>query len=165
MERDRRLLIVAGALLGVGLGGFVDGIVLHQILQWHHLLTAEGSHPSDTVAGLKANTLADGLFHAVTLAATAAGVLLLWWSGPYRAPGSGVALVGLMAAGWGGFNLVEGVINHHVLTLHHVRDDVSQPRPWDLAFLAFGAALLAGGFSLARRGLREDVNEADTRHG
>jgi Predicted membrane protein (DUF2243) len=28
-----------GILLGVGLGGFVDGIVLHQILQWHHMLT------------------------------------------------------------------------------------------------------------------------------
>ena len=53
-----------GLLLGVGLGGFVDGIVLHQILQWHHLLTSEGSYPATTVAGLEANTLADGLFHA-----------------------------------------------------------------------------------------------------
>jgi uncharacterized membrane protein len=26
--------------LGIGLGGFVDGIVLHQILQWHHMSTA-----------------------------------------------------------------------------------------------------------------------------
>jgi uncharacterized membrane protein len=31
-----------GILLGIGLGGFVDGIVLHQILQWHHMLTSEG---------------------------------------------------------------------------------------------------------------------------
>ncbi|MGD9755596.1 MAG: DUF2243 domain-containing protein, partial [Acidimicrobiia bacterium] len=28
-----------GLLIGIGLGGFVDGIVLHQVLQWHHLLT------------------------------------------------------------------------------------------------------------------------------
>ncbi len=34
-----------GLLLGIGLGGFVDGIVLHQILQWHHMLTDEGSFP------------------------------------------------------------------------------------------------------------------------
>jgi uncharacterized membrane protein len=25
-------------LLGVGLGVFLDGIVLHQVLQWHHML-------------------------------------------------------------------------------------------------------------------------------
>ena len=53
-------------LMGIGLGGFVDGIVLHQILQWHHLLTDEGDFPMDTVAGLEDNTLADGLFHAAT---------------------------------------------------------------------------------------------------
>jgi uncharacterized membrane protein len=25
--------------MGLGLGGFLDGIVLHQVLQWHHMLT------------------------------------------------------------------------------------------------------------------------------
>ena len=50
-----------GFLLGVGLGGFVDGIVLHQILQWHHMLTGEnGGESPKTVAGLEANTLVDG---------------------------------------------------------------------------------------------------------
>ena len=53
-----------GILLGIGLGGFVDGIVLHQILQWHHMLTSEGDYPPTTVAGLETNTLWDGLFHA-----------------------------------------------------------------------------------------------------
>ena len=33
---------LGGLLLGVGLGGFVDGIVFHQVLQWHHVLTADG---------------------------------------------------------------------------------------------------------------------------
>ncbi|HEX2578333.1 MAG TPA: DUF2243 domain-containing protein, partial [Aquihabitans sp.] len=55
-----------GVLLGVGLGGFVDGIVLHQVLQWHHVLSDTGDHPTTTVAGLEANTLADGVFHAGT---------------------------------------------------------------------------------------------------
>lgn len=32
-------LIWAGYALGFGLGGFSDGILLHQILQWHHLLS------------------------------------------------------------------------------------------------------------------------------
>jgi uncharacterized membrane protein len=29
----------AGILLGIGLGGFVDGIVLHQIFQWHNMVS------------------------------------------------------------------------------------------------------------------------------
>ena len=29
----------SGLLYGLGLGGFVDGIVLHQILQWHHMVS------------------------------------------------------------------------------------------------------------------------------
>jgi uncharacterized membrane protein len=32
----RRFPTAAGIFLGLGLGGFFDGIVLHQILQWHH---------------------------------------------------------------------------------------------------------------------------------
>jgi uncharacterized membrane protein len=61
----RRPARVPALLLGIGLGGFVDGIVLHQLLQWHHLLTATGDHPVDTVRGLEQNTVADGLFHVL----------------------------------------------------------------------------------------------------
>ena len=68
----------ASLLYGIGLGGFIDGIVLHQILQWHHMLTSEGSHPATTVAGLEANTLADGLFHAAAWLAVLGGVWALW---------------------------------------------------------------------------------------
>ena len=50
-------------LFGVGLGGFVDGTVIHQLLQWHHMLTDTDAHPATMIAGLEANTLADGLFH------------------------------------------------------------------------------------------------------
>jgi uncharacterized membrane protein len=71
--RWSRRPLVSCVLLGVGLGGFVDGIVLHQILQWHHMLTATVDHPADTVAGLEANTLADGLFHAAAWIFVAAG--------------------------------------------------------------------------------------------
>ena len=63
-----------GILLGIGLGGFVDGIVLHQVLQWHHMLSGEGSYPTTTVAGLETNTLWDGLFHAATWVAVAVGL-------------------------------------------------------------------------------------------
>src|SRR4051794_15960674 len=29
----------AGYLVGLAMGGFFDGILLHQVLQWHHLLS------------------------------------------------------------------------------------------------------------------------------
>jgi hypothetical protein len=29
---------VAGLLIGIGMGGFMDGIVLHRIAQWHNTL-------------------------------------------------------------------------------------------------------------------------------
>ncbi len=51
---------MAGAvLLGLGLGGFFDGIVLHQLLQWHHMGTSAG-FPPDSVENLKLNTVWDG---------------------------------------------------------------------------------------------------------
>src|SRR5215208_844540 len=53
----------SGLLYGLGLGGFLDGIVLHQILQWHHMVSHVQQYPVTTVAGLEVNTFADGLFH------------------------------------------------------------------------------------------------------
>jgi len=57
--------------------------------------------------------------------------------------------------GWGAFNLVEGIVDHHILTIHHVRDDVGAPLGWDLAFLALGAILVLGGLALKRSGQQE----------
>jgi uncharacterized membrane protein len=139
-------------VLGLGLGGFIDGIVLHQILQWHHMLSAEGCCPTDTVAGLQDNTLADGLFHATTLIAVFAGSILAvdaWKSGRLSPPWS--FHFGGLIAGWGIFNLLDGVINHFLLAVHHVRDDLGGPVGWDLGFLAFGGILIAAGWALIGR--------------
>src|SRR3954451_13441272 len=95
-------------LMGIGLGGFVDGIVLHQILQWHHMLTATGDHPATTVAGLEDNTLADGFFHLATWVIVFVGLnmaIRAWQRGELAPPWR--AHFGLMLAGWGVFNLVE----------------------------------------------------------
>jgi uncharacterized membrane protein len=54
----------------------------------------------------------------------------------------------MVLAGWGAFNLVD----HQILGIHHVRDDLGGPLGWDLGFLAFGAALVAVGVALARSG-------------
>jgi uncharacterized membrane protein len=133
----------------------VDGIVLHQILQWHHMLTSEGSYPDTTVAGLETNTLWDGLFHASTWLAVVGGLWLLWRRAEtWRWAISGRALIGWMLAGWGLFNVVEGLVDHHILTIHHVRESVDNQGAYDVAFLAFGVALIVGGWMLARSGER-----------
>lgn len=135
-SNQQKRLLWAGVLLGIGLGGFFDGIVLHQILQWHHMLTSEGSYPSTTVAGLETNTLWDGLFHAFTYVATAVGLWLLWRATTDEAyrPWSTKLLIGLLLIGWGTFNLVEGTVDHHILTVHHVREAASNKAFWDIAF-------------------------------
>lgn len=140
-----------GVLLGIGLGGFVDGIVLHQILQWHHVVSHRES-PA-TVRGLELNTLWDGVFHAGSWVAVVIGLALLWRraSGWSRALRGSASLWGWILAGWGGFNLLEGLINHHLLQLHHVRDDLGGPASWDVGFLVVGAAALLGGWFLQRR--------------
>ena len=143
-------MTLPGVLLGLGLGGFIDGIVLHQILQWHHMLTSEGSYPKSTVAGLEANTLADGLFHISTWLLVATGVWLLWRvASTHRSLGPGRVLAGWMLFGWGLFNVAEGLVDHHLLSIHHVREGPNQTT-WDLAFLALGASLLIIGWLMAR---------------
>ncbi len=97
---DRRRLIVAAVLLGIGLGGFFDGIVLHQILQWHHMVSTPV--PPTTVENLQLNTTGDGLFHAATWIVTLAGVFVLMASNGARGkPGGTRTLVGGMLVGWG----------------------------------------------------------------
>jgi len=140
-------------IMGLGLGGLIDGIALHQILQWHHMLTDTGEHPSTTVAGLEDNTLADGFFHLATwfLIITAMLLMVRAWQRRELAPPWRVHF-GMLLAGWGVFNVVEGVIDHQLLGIHHVRDDLGAPLGWDLAFLAFGVALIVAGTALARTG-------------
>ena len=149
-EPSSRQLRLPLFLLGVGLGGFIDGIVLHQILQWHHMLSDVRRYPPDTVAGIEANTLADGLFHAVAWLVVATAVVMLARR-RHAAPPTRGTIVGWMLTGWGAFNLVEGAVDHHLLRVHHVRDDVADPLPWDLAFLAVSLLLLAVGLITTRR--------------
>jgi uncharacterized membrane protein len=142
-----------GLLFGIGLGGFVDGILLHQILQWHHMVSDVESEPTTTVAGLEVNTMADGFFHVgtffVVLGASVVTVAL--WRQGRIAPSWSFHLGGLLA-GWGLFNLVEGLVDHQLLGVHHVRDDLGGPLSWDLGFLALALLLIAAGWVLMRRG-------------
>ena len=147
-QRDIGPLVLAGLVLGIGLGGFVDGIVLHQIFQWHNMLSS--THPPTTLVAMKFNMIWDGLFHAFTWGVTLAGIILLFRAGRRRTvEWSGHLLAGAMLGGWGLFNLVEGTIDHQILGVHHVHPGAHQ-LAWDLAFLASGPVLALLGYGLAR---------------
>lgn len=142
----------AGILLGIGLGGFIDGILLHQVFQWHNMLSAV--LPPHDMAAMKTGMMADGLFHLATWLVTLAGVAVLWSAlrGPGALP-SGRALAGNMLLGWGGFNLAEGIVDHHLLQLHHVRDLPEHVPFYDWAFLLVGGvAMVLLGMALRSRG-------------
>ena len=156
-------IISAGVLLGAGLGGFFDGILLHQILQWHNMFSSV--RPPTDLVGMKYNMLWDGLFHAFAWLMTLVGVGALWRAGQRSdVAWSTRAFAGSMLLGWGSFNLVEGLIDHQLLGIHHVRDDLGGPLGWDLAFLAGGVALSAAGWSLTRtRARRAGMSHAPFR--
>lgn len=148
-ELRRGPLIAAGLALGVGFGGFFDGILLHQILQWHNMLSSV-MPPVDLVT-MKYNMVWDGLFHAFTWMTCLVGVALLFRAARApRAAWSGRLLVGAMVAGWGLFDLVEGAIDHQLLGVHHVHPGTDQ-LAWDLGFLLVGGVgFLTVGYAIAR---------------
>ena len=104
---------------GDRMGGFVDGILFHQILQVHNMLSAV--RPPITLVNVEINMFWDGLFHAFTWVDDGRGIALLWRAVKRTdAALSTRTFVGSLLLGWGLFNLVEGVIDHHLLGIHHV---------------------------------------------
>ncbi|TCU65561.1 putative membrane protein [Bradyrhizobium sp. R2.2-H] len=150
-EKSNGFPTSAGILLGLGLGAFFDGIVFHQLLQWHHMLS--GWYPLNSLDNIRLNTLWDGLFHSAAYVLVLAGLYLLW----QRARKDGLdwsneRCLGAMLLGWGIFNLVEGVIDHQILRLHQVNETAPEAQRvfWDIGFLLWGAAMLAMGARLVR---------------
>ena len=146
-ERSRRELAAAAFLLGFALSGFFDGILLHQILQWHHLLSAiEGD--------LRFQVVADGWFHVAMYAVAALGLWRLWRArDALDARGAGRALAVWGLIGFGAWHLVDAAGSHWLLGIHRIRMDTAHPLAWDLAWATiFGAAPLALGLWLRGRG-------------
>ena len=139
-----------GIILGVGLGGFFDGIFLHQVFQLHHMFSSIVT--VDTVPGLRMNTLGDGFFHTVTWLAVLLGLGMLYArvTAARRQVWGSAVLWGWILNGWGWFNLVEGLIDHEILGIHHVYAGANQLL-WDMLFLASGVILILAGWSIARR--------------
>ncbi len=140
----RRSLLRIGVLLGIGVIGTLDEVVLHQLLQWHNFYVHTTSYW---------RIVSDGIFHLVSSALLVIGALLLWARGyQLGAPGEGRALLAGLLLGMGGFNLYDGIIQHKILQLHPVREGVANIVPYDLAFNGVALALLLAGWWLWRIG-------------
>jgi uncharacterized membrane protein len=153
---DRHFPVSAGILFGLGLGGFFDGIVLHQVLQWHHMLSSW--YPVNTIENLELNTFWDGIFHSATYLFVVAALFVLWRTAKRKhLYWSTKLLTGSMLIGFGLFNTVEGLIDHHLLGVHHVKE-LAPPEQWiywDVGFIVWGAAMIVVGGWLLRTGQRE----------
>jgi uncharacterized membrane protein len=148
----RRRVIIAAAVTGVGLSGFFDGILLHQVLQWHHLLSLV---PGETWRSIENQILADGLFHVLMYGVTAAGLVMLWRARRELSGGEVGArhVGGGFLLGFGAWNLVDVGLFHWVLGIHRIRVDVPEPLAYDLGWLGvLGIVPLAIGWRLLRAG-------------
>ncbi|MFK5583593.1 MULTISPECIES: DUF2243 domain-containing protein [unclassified Serinicoccus] len=155
---DRRLL-TSGVLFGIGVAAFVDEVVFHQLLHWHHFYDL-----STTRVGL----VSDGVLHAFGWFATVAGLFLLADVRRRRGPGIPRWWPAVLV-GAGGFQLFDGILVHKVLRVHQVRYEVvpagvAGPGPhqpvddllvYDVAWLASGALPLVVGLVAWRLATRK----------
>jgi len=121
----RRGLLAAG-VFGFGFSGLIDVLVLHHILQWHHLVS--GLYPIDTVDGLRTNIFADGLFSVGMLFIAGVGAGLLWRAERRTvAPLAVRPIVGAAVVGLGMFDVFDAVVDHTLLGLHQPVGPGGQP--------------------------------------
>ena len=139
----------AGYLLGFALGGFFDGILLHQVLQWHHLLINIQSAPFQDI---RVQILADGLFHVLMYVIAAVGLWLLWRTRrEFAAAGADRLLLANALIGFGVWHILDGILSHWILGIHRIRVDVENKLFWDLLwFFVFGVAFVAAGWWMRR---------------
>ena len=138
-----------GAVLGFALGGFFDGILLHQILQWHHLLSLVPG-----IDDLRLQVLWDGYFHALMYLIALLGLAKLWRLQRARSTVDwGLPLAGAVLVGFGLWHVVDTLLSHWLLQIHRIRVDSDDPLLWDLLWLGlFGIVPLVLGWRLRRKG-------------
>jgi uncharacterized membrane protein len=130
----------SGILFGIGLAGFFDETVFHQLLHWHHFYDR-----STTDIGL----ISDGLLHSFSWFATVGGLFIFadlrrrqalslsnWWGG--------------VLLGAGGFHLYDGIIQHKILRLHQIRY-VDNVLIYDLVWNITAVLMIIAGTLIVRR--------------
>ncbi|MFA6287646.1 MAG: DUF2243 domain-containing protein [Opitutaceae bacterium] len=142
----------AGIVLGIGLGGLFDGIVLHQILGWHHMVCLTETCQPDSLQAVKLQTMQDGFFDLAVLLITLAGIVLMFRATRQQPTlWSPKVFLGAVLGGWGVFNFAEGLVDHQILGLHHVLPGSPHSFLFDMLFLASGLLFAGVGWKMARR--------------
>ena len=161
----RRGLLAAG-VFGFGFSGLIDVLVLHHVLQWHHLVS--GIYPMDTVDGLRINIFADGLFSVGMLVIAGIGAGLLWRAerrtvAPLAVrPVAGAAVIGL-----GVFDVFDAVVDHALLGLHQPVGPGGQPLSvggrYNPHWIVVSLLFVAAGYYLYSTGIKRRRTNADER--
>jgi len=140
----------AGYTLGFGIGGFFDGILLHQVLQWHHLLSGVEQARQD----IRVLILWDGIFHVLMYVIAGLGLWLLWRARKeFPAAGADRRLFANALVGFGVWHILDSFLSHWILGIHRIRMDVDNPLFWDLLwFGVFGIVPVAIGWMMRRGG-------------
>lgn len=142
MKKKNKNLFIAGLILGLGLIGAIDGIVFHQLLQWHHMIMSPN---------IQLEIFTDGLFTALFSAKLLWGGMKIFQDARNNELGTSWKIfVGGIFIGGGIFNIVEGIVDHHILQVHRVRPLAENPLFYDLAFLAIGLLLVIIGLMIKR---------------
>lgn len=129
-----------GILFGLGLVAFIDEVVFHQLLHWHHFYDK-----STKDIGL----VSDGLFHAFSWFATIASSFMLADLHRRHAFWLSQWLGGILLGG-GVFQLYDGIIQHKLMRLHQIRYNVDI-RPYDWAWNVIAALMILAGLILILR--------------
>lgn len=131
----------SGILFGLGLAAFLDEMLFHQLLSWHHFYDR-----STTKIGL----FSDGLFHAFSWFATVGSLFMVadlrrrvaWWPNRWN----GGALIGL-----GGFNLYDGTLQHKIMRIHQIRYGIDNLLMYDLLWNIIAGIILIIGIIIVLR--------------
>lgn len=136
--------------LGFSLAGFFDGILLHQVLQWHHLLSnVEGAAFRD----LRVQIAADGYFHVLMYLLLALAIWLVWRRrAALAAADAGPRFIQFLLIGFGVWQIVDVVLFHWILGIHNIRVGVDNPIVWDIGWLILLGALPLGLAAVLRAG-------------
>jgi uncharacterized membrane protein len=123
--------------------------VLHQILQWHEMISNRLSPTTYTNKSI--NMFWDGIFEAITWIFTMAGIIMMWVSMKRKDLNlSNNLFVGGVISGWGVFNLLDSVFNHYLFRFHNVREFSPDKDAWNLGFLIVSIVVILLGWLIMK---------------
>lgn len=154
---QQRATLLTGIFIGIGIAGFLDEAIFHQLLQWHNFYWATNEY---------GRVLSDGFFHIFSTLLLLWGLFRVWQGRTAWTHASKIIMIAGILIGAGGFNFYDGIVQHAILHLHLVNEHVCNnsvthgnntlsncPRdiPYEIVWDAVGFIILAAGVLLWRR--------------